>query len=432
MKCSTSKKVDNHMLRSVDDNQYQEHFATDDSPLPKRVPGGARVSSKAIESRWELLSVRPEAKEQLLGNQTVEQLELYQKNIENLIGTVSIPVGLAGPLRINGLYAQGDYYIPLATTEAALVASYNRGAQVISQAGGCRTVILKEAIGRTPGFIFESVVEASRFANWAVFEFDTFREVAQSTTNFGQLIRMDHMIEGNYVYLIFEFSTGDASGQNMVTIATQEICNYIRQHSPVPFKNSFVEANFSGDKKASAKSFMTVRGKKVCAEVVLPAKLVRQRFHTTPENMEKYWRMAFVGGVLQGMIGSQGHVANGLAALYLATGQDVACVSESSVGVTRFELTENGDLYASITLPNVIVGTVGGGTGLPSQKACLEIMGLSGAGHVHALAEVCAGLVLAGELSIIAALAADDFTRAHHKLSRGTDGTAQGMVKQYV
>ncbi|MGG1442075.1 hydroxymethylglutaryl-CoA reductase [Brevibacillus laterosporus] len=431
MKFPTSKEVDNHMLRSVDDDRYQD-FSSKDTPLPKRVPGGARVSARAIEARWDLLSAGVDAKEQLLGSQALSQLELYQKNIENLIGTINIPVGLAGPLRIKGLYAQGDYYIPLATTEAALVASYHRGAQVISEAGGCRAVILKEAVGRTPGFIFESVVEASRFANWAVSEFDNLRVVAESTTSFGQCIRMDHMIEGNYVYLIFEFSTGDASGQNMVTIATQEICNYIRQHSPVPFQHSFVEANFSGDKKASAKSFMTVRGKKVCAEVVLPAKLVRSRFHTTPEHMEKYWKMAFVGGVLQGMIGSQGHVANGLTALYLATGQDVACVSESAVGITRFELTSNGDLYASITLPNVIVGTVGGGTGLPSQKACLEIMGLSGAGHAHALAEICAGLVLAGELSIIAALAADDFTRAHHKRSRGNDGTIPGMVKQYV
>lgn len=426
------EESDNHMLRSVDDNRYQENFTPKDSPLPKRVPGGARVSSKAIEARWDLLSVGLDTKEQLLDHQSLSQLELYQKNIENLIGTINIPVGLAGPLRINGLYAEGDYYIPLATTEAALVASYHRGAQVISEAGGCRAVILKEAIGRTPGFIFESVVEASRFANWAASKFDTFRVVAESTTNFGQCIKMDHMIEGNHVYLIFEFSTGDAAGQNMVTIATQEICNYIREHSPVQFKHSFVEANFSGDKKASAKSLMTVRGKKVCAEVVLPAKLVCSRFHTTPENMEKYWRMAFVGGVLQGMIGSQGHVANGLTALYLATGQDVACVSESAVGITRFELTSNGDLYASMTLPNVIVGTVGGGTGLPSQKACLEIMGLSGAGHAHALAEVCAGLVLAGELSIIGALTADDFTRAHHKRSRGNDGTTSGMVKEYV
>ncbi|QOT00317.1 hydroxymethylglutaryl-CoA reductase [Brevibacterium sp. JNUCC-42] len=430
MKFTAIEEFDNHMLRSVE--RYQENFTPKDSPLPKRVPGGARVTSKAIEARWDLLSVGLDTKEQLLDHQSLSQLELYQKNIENLIGTINIPVGLAGPLRINGLYAQGDYYIPLATTEAALVASYHRGAQVISEAGGCRAVVLKEAIGRTPGFIFESVVEASRFANWAASKFDTFRVVAKSTTNFGQCIKMDHMIEGNHVYLNFEFSTGDAAGQNMVTIATQEICNYIREHSPVLFKHSFVEANFSGDKKASAKSLMTVRGKKVSAEVVLPAKLVCSRFHTTPENMEKYWRMAFVGGVLQGMIGCQGHVANGLTALYLATGQDVACVSESAVGITRFELTSKGDLYASTTLPNVIVGTVGGGTGLPSQKACLEIMGLSGAGHAHTLAEVCAGLVLAGELSIIGALAADDFTRAHHKRSRGNDGTTSGVVKEYV
>jgi hydroxymethylglutaryl-CoA reductase (NADPH) len=176
----------------------------------------------------------------------------------------------------------------------------------------------------------------------------------------------------------------------------------------------------SGDKKASAQSFLGVRGKKVSAEVRLPRKIVERHLHTTPEKMVDYWRMSALGGVMSGTIGVQGHYANGLAALFIACGQDAACVSEAAVGVTRFEVEGAGDsLYAAVTLPNLIVGTVGGGTGLPSQRACLEMLGLAGANHARALAEVCAGLALAGELSIIAALSAHEFTRAHARLARG-------------
>jgi hydroxymethylglutaryl-CoA reductase (NADPH) len=225
-------------------------------------------------------------------------------------------------------------------------------------------------------------------------------------------------VEGNHVYLNFEFTTGDASGQNMVTLSTQAICDDILEHSPVPPVRHYVESNLSGDKKASSRAFTTARGKKVTAEVVLSDELVRRHFHTTPKAMAEYWQMSAIGGVLSGTVGIHGHFANGLAAVYLATGQDAACVAESAIGVTRFEVTEDGSLYAAVTLPGIMVGTVGGGTGLPTQKACLELMGLQGTGKAAALAEVCAGLLLAGELSIIAALSAGHFSRAHRKLAR--------------
>jgi hydroxymethylglutaryl-CoA reductase (NADPH) len=181
----------------------------------------------------------------------------------------------------------------------------------------------------------------------------------------------------------------------------------------------FVEANMSGDKKATSQSFLSVRGKKVGAEIVLPAALVEKRLHTTARAMADYARMSMIGGLMSGSIGAQGHYANGLAALFIACGQDAACVAEAAVGITRFELRDDGDLYASVTLPNLVVGTVGGGTGLPTQKACLDILGLSGTGHARAFAEVAAALSLAGELSIIGALCAGHFTRAHRDLARG-------------
>jgi hydroxymethylglutaryl-CoA reductase (NADPH) len=228
---------------------------------------------------------------------------------------------------------------------------------------------------------------------------------------------MQLTVEGNHAHVIFEFMTGDASGQNMVTIATDAICRYIETHTPVHPQHWFVEANMSGDKKATTHSFMSVRGKKVSAEIVVPASMIEQRLHTTPGRMVDYFRMSVLGGVMSGSIGVQGHYSNGLAALFIACGQDAACVSEAAVGITRFELREKA-LYASVTLPNLIVGTVGGGTGLPSQKASLDVLGLAGAGHAAAFAEVAAALSLAGELSIIGALAAGHFTDAHRRLGR--------------
>ncbi len=386
---------------------------------PPKVPGGANVSDEAVQRRWELLPDAADSRPELLDADTDARKDSFKKNIEHFIGTVKIPVGLAGPLRIHGLFASGDYYVPLATTEAALVASYSRGSHLLTEAGGCTAALLNEGICRAPGFAFRNLRESGMFVLWATEHEDDFRRVAEATTRFGKLNDMRITIEGNHAYLCFEFWTADASGQNMVTLATEAICEYIEQHSPVKPQYHFIEANLSGDKKASAQSFLLVRGRKVSAEAVLSADLVQKRLRTTPEHMVNFWRMCAMGGILSGTVGIQGHFANGLAALYLACGQDVACVAESAVGVTRFEVIEGGDLYASVTLPNIMVGTIGGGTALPSQNACLEILGLAGAGKAQALAEVCAGLCLAGELSLMGAMCSGDFSRAHRLLARG-------------
>jgi hydroxymethylglutaryl-CoA reductase (NADPH) len=343
----------------------------------------------------------------------------YERNVENFVGTVKVPVGIAGPLRVNGRFARGDYYLPLATSEAALVASYSRGAQLISAAGGCTAMVLAEGVSRAPGFVLPGLEDAGRFAGWALSQVETFRAVAAATTRHGRLVDVRAAIEGNHVYLGLEFSTGDAAGQNMVTFATEAICRHIAAQAPVAIERWVLEANASGDKKASAASFLAVRGKRVAAEATIPAGLVRARLHTDAASMVQTWQLGAIGGALSGAMGIQAQYANGLAALYIACGQDAACVAESAVGVTRFELTPGGDLHAAVTLPGLIVGTVGGGTGLPSQRACLEILGLAGPGHARAFAEVCAGLTLAGELSITGALAAGEFARAHQRLARG-------------
>lgn len=410
-----------HLLRILDQTNFaeiQHRLTPKHHALPTRVPGASLTTQESVERRWRNLRIPQVSADALWDEATARTSEIFSGHIENLIGTIKLPVGVAGPLRVNGIHAQGDYFIPLATTEAALVASYHRGAIVLSESGGCTSLLIAEGVSRAPGFAFANLIEAGQFVAWAVGEVEKFREIAKTTTRHGSLTDLRFSVEGNHVYLIFEYLTGDAAGQNMVTIATQAICDYIGVASPVKPEYSFVEANLSGDKKASAQSFQSVRGKKVSAEVLIPAAVLEKRLHTSAKRMTDYWRMSAMGGVLSGTIGVQGHYANGLAALYIACGQDAACVSESAVGVTRFEECDSGALYAAVTLPNLIVGTVGGGTSLPSQRACLEILGLHGEGKARALAEVTAALCLAGEISIIAALSAQEFTRAHHKLAR--------------
>lgn len=387
-----------------------------DSPY-KRFPNGRGCEADLIKGRWVHLSeaAGKNAPESIYDG---ENLEVYNANIENCIGTVKLPVGVAGPLRVNGSFAKGDYLLPLATTEAALVASYHRGAVVISKSGGCSAAILAEGVTRSPGFAFSSISDMLSFSHWIVMQKDMLWDVAAKTTNHGKLQDLRFAAEGNHLYLLCDFSTGDAAGQNMVTIATQAICDYIMEKTPVKPVYWFVEANASGDKKATGQSFTTVRGKKVTVEATIPEKLVKRFLHTTTRKMVDYWQMSALGGVITGTIGVQGHYANGLAALFIACGQDAACVAEAAVGITRFEEKEDSSLYVAATLPNMIVGTVGGGTKLPSQKAALELMNLAGNGNSKAFAEVCGGAALAGEVSIIASMAAGDFTKAHHDHAR--------------
>ncbi len=383
----------------------------------KRICMSAGLTDKHLRRRWQVLDSLTE-QDILLDSFTQTHCHQYANNIEHFIGTVNVPVGVAGPLRINGLFANDDYLIPLATTEAALVASYNRGANLITAAGGASAMLLNEAVSRTPVFAFASLVESAQFVSWVVTQYEVFRQLAAETTRHGKLKDINVNIEGNHVYLVFEFLTGDASGQNMVTIATEHVFSYILEMSPIKPEEAFLDGNLSGDKKANSYTLRSVRGKKVSADVVISAELVAKYLHTTPEKMASFAKMTTAGGLLSGSIGVNAHYANALTALYIACGQDAACVAESAVGITRMEVTQQGELYASVTLPNIMVGTVGGGTGLPTQKACLDILGLAGNGKAKALAEVTAALCLAGELSIVGAFCAGHFSRAHQKLAR--------------
>lgn len=387
-------------------------------PLPPPLPRETLLSRESQQKRIDILGSCGIALEYVSGRRPIQDPALFEGSIENFIGTVQLPLGVIGPLRINGAHAHGDFYVPMATTEGALIASYNRGAKAISTSGGARVICLTERVSRAPGFIFQDLREAGEFIVWVVRRFDELREVAARTTTHGRLEDVRVTLEGNHVFLSFEFTTGDAAGQNMVTIATEAVCRRIVAECPVKPRHWFVESNLSGDKKATAMSYLFVRGKKVTGEVVIPRGVFTRTLHATPETVMEYWKMSFVGGVQSGSIGVQGHYANGLAALFIACGQDAACVAEASVGITRVDVVGAGDLYISVTLPNLIVGTVGGGTDLPTQRECLEMLGCRGDGTSRKFAEICAATILAGEISIMGALAAGQFTEAHARYGR--------------
>jgi hydroxymethylglutaryl-CoA reductase (NADPH) len=393
-------------------------------PMRQATPAlrGARAADRAsIAALWaRLRDVGPatiEDERRLADERTLDSAETYAANIENMIGTVKVPVGVIGPLSINGLHANGDFFVPLATTEAALVASYARGAEIASRAGGVSAATLSEGVLRSPGFRFADLVEAGLFIDWVARTSAELKAAAEATTAHGKLVAIDPVMDNDIVFLLCRYTTGDASGQNMVTIASDALCRHVETHCPIRPRHWFVEANFSGDKKSTYLALLAGRGRKVTASVTIPAQLVEAGLHVSVARIMDYVQIANLGAMLSGQLGAQGHYANGLAALYIATGQDAACVSESAVGFTRME-NRGGDLFVSVTLPNVLVGSVGGGTQLPSQAAGLNILGLRGNGKAAALAEVAAALCLCGEISIIGAIAAGEFTRAHRKFAR--------------
>jgi hydroxymethylglutaryl-CoA reductase (NADPH) len=357
----------------------------------------------------------------LSGKERFSDLKQLQGNIENYIGMTMMPTGVIGPLRVLGSSAKGDFFVPLATTEGALVASYHRGAKACYLAGGATSVCLVEGVQRSPVFKFKNLGDLGLFITWILPRFEEFKLITERTSRYAKLIELKPNIEGNHLILVFEFHTGDASGQNMVTICTDAICKYIIENAPIKPVFWAIEGNYSGDKKATALSFTNVRGKKVVAEIEIPEKIVNEVLKTTPEAMFEYWRSSTIGIIQSGAIGAQGHFANGLTALFIATGQDAACVAEAATGITRMEQNKDGSLYACVTLPNLIVGTIGGGTSLPTQRECLELMGCSGVGHSRKFAEICTAMLLAGELSIAAALSAGHFSGAHKKFGRKND-----------
>jgi len=322
---------------------------------------------------------------------------------------------------VNGVHANGDFFIPLATTEAALVASIARGVSCINQSGGATAVTVQQATNRDPIFIFDSISSLGEFVVWAQEHEKDFKRVAESTTSVGKLKEIRYIIEGPDLHMRCQYFTGDASGQNMVTLATEKIVEYVRQNAPVQPLECFLDGNMSGDKKASACAHQNVRGRKVVVEVTIPKEVCKRVLHCSPEMICRNAGIASRGLALNGSISQNLHLSNAYTALSIATGQDPACAAEAHVGIGRCELTKNGDVFTALTLPNLLCATVGGGTKLPSQLACLKIMGLAGSGKANAFAEVMGVVMLAGEISLGAAICSEDFAKAHKLLARGVE-----------
>ncbi|UOQ53858.1 hydroxymethylglutaryl-CoA reductase [Hymenobacter cellulosivorans] len=342
-----------------------------------------------------------------------------QGNCEHFTGVAQIPVGLAGPLTVNGEHAQGDFLIPMATTEGTLVASYNRGIQVLNLCGGVKCTVIGDAMQRAPVFVFDDARGARDFGKWVEEEIDKIRPEAESTSRVAKLQYIDTYLSNKFAYLRFNFSTGDAAGQNMVGRATFAACSWILEnYKGAPIRHFYLESNFATDKKASQINVMRTRGKRVVAECVIKRDILQQRMRVTPEQLAYHGQVSNVGAFLSGANNNGAHSANGITALFIATGQDVANVSESSAGVLYSEVTKEGDLYLSITIPSLIVATHGGGTGLATQNECLRMLGCVGRGTVNKFAEIVAGVVLAGELSLGSAISSSDWVSSHEQYGR--------------
>ncbi|RQD83301.1 MAG: hydroxymethylglutaryl-CoA reductase (NADPH) [Methanocalculus sp. MSAO_Arc2] len=357
-----------------------------------------------------------------LGSYTIPIDFVVARNCENMVGCVQVPVGVAGPITVKGEFAEGSFWLPLATTEGALVASVNRGCSAVSKAGGAEVRILRDGMTRAPVFAADSVAHAHQVAAFAEAHLMDIRKIAESTTSHGELIGLAPYIVGTSVFLRFEFDTKDAMGMNMVTIASQKAAEFIAEKTNA--RLVALSGNMCTDKKPAAINLVEGRGKTVTAGVFLADDLCRKVFKCDSASLtEVNSRKNLVGSARAGALGFNAHAANIIAALYIACGQDPAHVVEGSSCITTAD-PMNGGVYVAVTLPAVQVGTVGGGTGIATQHACLSLLGVAGGGdppgsHAKAFAEIVAAAVLAGELSLLGALAAQHLARAHKDLGRG-------------
>jgi hydroxymethylglutaryl-CoA reductase (NADPH) len=390
-------------------------------------PRAARKRVPREEGEGDYTREAAAARRAFVGEQTGVELEHVSQysfdpstlpgNVEQFVGVAQVPIGIAGPLLVDGEHARGEFYVPLATAEGTLVASYNRGMKTLYEAGGVKTTILDDAMQRAPAFVFESAREARAFGAWLTEHFEEIKRAAETTTRTGKLCDIEQYSASRVLFTRFNFTTGDAAGQNLTGKATAAACAWITSNYR-GIADFYLESNFATDKKSSRVNMLHTRGKRVVAEVTISAALVEKHMHSTSDRLFRARQVSNLGGFMSGVNNNGLHSANGIAALFIATGQDAANVAESSAAIGFSELLPSGDLYGSITLPSLIVATYGGGTGLATQRECLELLGCYGAGGVRKLAEIVAATVLCGELSLGSAIVAEEWVKAHEVYGR--------------
>lgn len=344
-------------------------------------------------------------------------------NIENPVGATRVPLGIAGHIRVEGEYAEGEHFVPMATTEGALVASTNRGCSALNDAGGATARVVKDAMTRAPVFRTDGAEGSASLVEWVEDDdhLKVLKSAADSTTDHGELLWARPYVAGDNVYVRLGYETGDAMGMNMATKATRAVAGVIEDHTDAELVA--LSGNMCADKKPASINAVEGRGRTVVADAIVPGETVEEVLKTTPEGIaEVNERKTLVGSARSGTLGANAHAANVLSAVYIATGQDPAQVVEGSSAYTTASVRD-GDLYISVTLPAVEVGTVGGGTGLLTQREALSLLGVEGGGeptgaNAKELAEIIAGTVLAGELSLHSALASRNLADAHEELGR--------------
>jgi len=339
-----------------------------------------------------------------------EEIDDFKGKIENPIGVAHTPLGIAGPLQINGDYARGTFLIPLATMEGALVTSYTLGSHIITRSGGAAVALLKDELRVAPMFVFSRLREARAFVHWIKRHFEKLKQIAESTSGHLTLNDTSSIINGRRVILNFHYRTADAMGMNMACNATEKVCQFIQ--STLKPEEFWLRSNFNANKKVSANNFINGYGKTVTGEVTIPRKLITM-LRTTPEDMERYFKRTLLANTHAVQIGANGHFANGLTALFIACGQDVATIGNASAGISTCEVTPDGDLYFSVYIPNLLIGTVGGGTAFGTAKECLAALGCFGSGKAQKFAEIAAGVALAGEIGVCASIVNGTYVYAH-------------------
>jgi len=403
---------------------------TDASDLADRVQAGElrlyeledhADADTAAAARRELLERETGADTDELGSYSFDAAQASETAVENLAGGTQLPLGVAGPVAVNGAAADDEYYLPMATTEGALVASVNRGCSAITAAGGANARVTKTGMTRAPVFRVADVTEGAEVAEWTKDNHDALKAAAEETTSHGELTDVTPYVVGDSVYLRFRYDTKDAMGMNMATIATEAASEVVEAETPAELVA--VSGNLCTDKKPAAINAVEGRGRTVSADVTIARDVVEERFDTTPEAIEEAnTRKNLIGSAKAGSLGFNAHAANVVAAVFLATGQDAAQVVEGSNAITTVEARED-DLYASVNLASLEVGTVGGGTKLPTQREALDVLGVRGGGdpagtNADALAEIIAAGALAGEINLLAALASRHLSSAHAELGR--------------
>jgi hydroxymethylglutaryl-CoA reductase (NADPH) len=341
--------------------------------------------------------------------------EMMRGNIENPVGVAQVPLGVAGPVLVHGKHARGLFYVPMATTEGALIRSYERGMVALTRAGGVEVALLADENQISPSFFFDTVAAAQGFSEWAPRHLSEMQAAASATTRHGRLTNLKCYQIGRQVIVNLGFETGDAQGMNMIAKAADAVCRWVQEHHKIA--SYLIFSGLCSEKRASGFVMTRGKGKRVTAGALVPHDILRMYLHVTAEQMHRVWQSTVIGHLQAGAIGYNAHYANGLAAIFIATGQDVANVANAACGITSFELHPNG-LYVSATLPALTVATVGGGTGLPTQREALEMMGCFGTGKAKKFAEIVAAAVLGGEISMGAAMASGEFVAAHEQYGR--------------